>query len=87
MRVEVKIKIIPKNFLKIEGKRTFVVAKDRRKRDYQIELVCNQKPSPKASPVSKKGGRSDGCQEEQWRSQEDVGREVMEKSNYIRVIG
>ena len=33
VRVEVKSKVIPTSFLKIEGRKTFVGAKDRRKRD------------------------------------------------------
>ena len=56
MKVKVGDKAIPASFLKIEGKGTFVGAKDRREREGQIEvLVGDQNLGPEASSRSKKG--------------------------------
>ena len=54
-RVQVKNKVIPTSFLKIEGKGTFVGAKDREKEGQLHELAGNHNPGPEAPPRRKKG--------------------------------
>ena len=74
MRVEVKRKIIPTRFLKIEGRRMFVGAKDQGERQL-VELVGDQNPSPEVPPMSKTG-------RERWEQ-----RRGQERSGYQRSRG
>ena len=53
VRVKVKGKVIPTGFLKIEGRETFIGAKDWRKRGRLVEFVSDQNPGPEAPPRSK----------------------------------
>ena len=53
VRVKVKSKVIPASFLKIEGRGTFVGAKEKR----LVELGGDQNSGPKAPPRSKRGER------------------------------
>ena len=71
MKVKVKSKVIPTNFLKIEGKRTFVGPKE----GWLVELVGGRNPGPKAPPTSKRRG-----------SKGDVKAGAIEKSRYVRII-
>ena len=51
MRVKVISKVIPASFLKIQGRETFVGAKE----GWLVELVGDQNRGPEALPRSKKG--------------------------------
>ena len=57
VRFKVRGKVISANFLKIEGRRTLVGAKDRREGQIE-ELVGDHNPGPEAPPKSKKGQES-----------------------------
>ena len=75
-RRTVRVKVIPSSFLKIEGWRTLVGAKDRREREGQLkELVGDQNSSLEAPPRSKRGG-----------SKGYVRRGSMENNRYVRII-
>ena len=52
VRVKVKGQVMPTSFLKIEGRRTFLWAKE----GQLIELVGDQNPGPEVPPRSKRGG-------------------------------
>ena len=53
--VKVGVKAIPASFLKVEGRRTLVGAKDGREGGRIEELVDDQNPGPEAPPRSRKG--------------------------------
>ena len=76
MRVEVEEKVIPTSSLKIEGRGTFIGAKER----WLVKLVGDYSPGTEAPPRSKRGGSQDDVR------RRETARGATEKNKHFRVI-
>ena len=72
VKAEVKSKVIPTNFMKIEGRAE--------KEEQLVDVIGNQTPSPEAPPRSKKRGRKGDFR------RKGTTREAMQKSCGVEVI-
>ena len=80
IKVEVKGKVIPTSFLKIEGRRTFGWDERPEKEGQLVELVGDQNQSTEAPSRSKRGRES---RKQKIRA---IARGAMMKSRYVGVI-
>ena len=83
MRVKVEEKVIPASFLKIEGRGTLALAKDRRKRGRKKNWLVIRTQDLKELPGARKGERRGSKGDVRGGA---TARGTMWKSGYVRVI-